>query len=67
MRRLSYGLSLIHIFTTGSVFNQTSIMWSLAWAVVALYVANGNNERISSGNFSDKREGDTITLAERCV
>ena len=25
---------------------------------------NGNNERISSGNFSDKREGDTITLAE---
>ena len=25
---------------------------------------NGNNERISSGNFSDKREGDTIALAE---
>ena len=25
---------------------------------------NGNNERISSGNFSDKREGNTITLAE---
>ena len=25
---------------------------------------NGNNEIISSGNFSDKREGDTITLAE---
>ena len=25
---------------------------------------NGNNERISSGNFSDKREGDIITLAE---
>ena len=25
---------------------------------------NGNNERISSGNFSDKRQGDTITLAE---
>ena len=24
---------------------------------------NGNNERISSGNFSGKREGDTITLA----
>ena len=24
---------------------------------------NGNNERISSGNFSDKREGDIITLA----
>ena len=25
---------------------------------------NGNNERISSGNFSDKKQGDTITLAE---
>ena len=25
---------------------------------------NGNNERISSGNFSDKKEGDTIALAE---
>ena len=25
---------------------------------------NGNNERISSGNFSNKREGDIITLAE---
>ena len=24
---------------------------------------NGNNERISSGNFSDKKQGDTITLA----
>ena len=25
---------------------------------------NSDNERISSGNFSDKKEGDTITLAE---
>ena len=25
---------------------------------------NGNNERISSGNFSDKKQGDTITLTE---
>ena len=25
---------------------------------------NGDNEKISSGNFSDKREGDTITLIE---
>ena len=25
---------------------------------------NGNNERISSGNFSDKKQGDTIALAE---
>ena len=27
-------------FATGNVFNQTSIMWSLAFAVVALYVTN---------------------------
>ena len=25
---------------------------------------NGNNERISSGNFSDKKQGDTVTLVE---
>ena len=25
---------------------------------------NGNNERISSGNFSDKKQGDTVVLAE---
>ena len=30
---------------------------------------NGNNERISSGNFSDKKQGDTICLlyTSRCV
>ena len=28
---------------------------------------NGNNERISSGNFSDKKQGDTITLASNEV
>ena len=39
----AFGINYIP-FTTGSVFNQTSIMWSLAWAVVALYVANGNNQ-----------------------
>lgn len=27
-------------FSSGSIFNQTSIMWSLAWSVVALYIAN---------------------------
>lgn len=27
-------------FATGNLFNQTSIMWSLAFAVVALYVTN---------------------------
>lgn len=30
-------------FSTGNIFNQTSIMWSLAWAVVALYVVYGEN------------------------
>ena len=39
----AFGINYIP-FATGSVFNQTSIMWSLAWAVVALYVANGNNK-----------------------
>ena len=39
----AFGINYIP-FTTGSVFNQTSIMWSLAWAVVALYIANGNNK-----------------------
>ncbi len=32
-------------FSSGSIFNQTSIMWSLAWAVVALYIANKTNLR----------------------
>ena len=39
----AFGINYIP-FTTGNIFNQTSIMWSLAWAVVALYVANGNNK-----------------------
>jgi len=39
----AFGINYIP-FTTGSIFNQTSIMWSLAWAVVALYIANGNNK-----------------------
>lgn len=39
----AFGINYIP-FTTGNVFNQTSIMWSLAWAVVALYIANSNNK-----------------------
>lgn len=39
----AFGINYIP-FATGSVFNQTSIMWSLAWSVVALYIANGNNK-----------------------
>ena len=27
-------------FSSGNIFNQTSIMWSLAWSVVALYIIN---------------------------
>ena len=39
----AFGINYIP-FTTGNIFNQTSIMWSLAWAVVALYIANSNNK-----------------------
>ena len=39
----AFGINYVP-FITGNVFNQTSIMWSLAWAVVALYVANGDNK-----------------------
>ena len=35
----AFGINFIP-FTTGSIFNQTSIMWSLAWSVVALYIIN---------------------------
>lgn len=30
-------------FSTGNIFNQTSIMWSLAFSVVALYITNKTN------------------------
>ena len=35
----AFGINYIP-FSTGSIFNQTSIMWTLAWSVVALYVVN---------------------------
>lgn len=35
----AFGINYIP-FTSGNIFNQTSIMWSLAWSVVALYVIN---------------------------
>ena len=35
----AFGINYIP-FSTGNIFNQTSIMWSLAWAVVALYIIN---------------------------
>lgn len=35
----AFGINYIP-FSTGNIFNQTSIMWSLAFSVVALYVTN---------------------------
>ena len=36
----AFGINYIP-FSSGNIFNQTSIMWSLAWSVVALYIVNG--------------------------
>ncbi len=36
----AFGINYIP-FIEGKIFNQTSIMWTLAWAVVALYVVYG--------------------------
>lgn len=30
-------------YSTGDIFNQTSVIWTLAWALVALWVMNGNH------------------------
>ena len=38
----AFGIKYIP-FTSGSIFNQTSIMWSLAWSVVALYITYKTN------------------------
>ena len=38
----AFGVNFIP-FSTGDIFNQTSIMWTLAWAVVALHVLHGKN------------------------
>ena len=39
----AFGINYIP-FSTGSIFNQTSIMWTLAWSVIALYIVYGNNK-----------------------
>lgn len=39
----AFGINVIP-FSTGNIFNQTSIMWTLAWSVVALYIVYGNNK-----------------------
>ena len=39
----AFGINYIP-FSSGNIFNQTSIMWSLAWAVVALYIVNSKTD-----------------------
>ena len=38
----AFGINFIP-FSSGNIFNQTSIMWTLAWAVVALHILHGKN------------------------
>ena len=38
----AFGINYIP-FSTGKIFNQTSIMWSLVWSVVALYIVYRKN------------------------
>ena len=38
----AFGINYIP-FSTGNIFNQTSIMWTLAWSVVALYIVYGKS------------------------
>lgn len=39
----AFGINYIP-FSTGDIFNQTSIMWTLAWSVVALFVVYGDTK-----------------------
>ncbi len=39
-----YGFGINYVpFSQGEIFNQTSVMWTLAWSAVALYVFYGDN------------------------
>lgn len=38
----AFGINYIP-FSTGNIFNQTSIMWTLFWSVIALYIVYGKN------------------------
>lgn len=38
----AFGINFIP-FSSGNIFNQTSIMWTLAWSVVALHIVHGKN------------------------
>lgn len=39
----SFGINFIP-FHNGNIFNQTSIMWTLFWSVIALYIFYGENK-----------------------
>lgn len=39
----AFGIKYIP-FSTGNIFNQTSVMWTLFWSVVALYIVYGKNK-----------------------
>ena len=39
----AFGINYIP-FKNGNIFNQTSIMWSLAWAATSLYIVYGQNK-----------------------
>ena len=38
----AFGINYIP-FSTGNIFNQISVMWMLAWPVIALYIVYGKN------------------------
>ncbi len=38
----AFGINYIP-FSNGEIFNQTSVIWSLAWALIALWIFNGKN------------------------
>lgn len=38
----AFGINVIP-FSTGNIFNQTSIMWTLFWSAIALYIVYGKN------------------------
>lgn len=39
----AFGINYIPL-ATGDIFNQTSVIWTLAWALVALWIINGKHD-----------------------
>lgn len=39
----AFGINYIP-FSTGDIFNQTSVIWPLFWAIIVLWVLNGDNK-----------------------